>query len=37
VTELSRTAPDDLAICAFSLVGPRNRIDKITKRLALLP
>jgi hypothetical protein len=37
LAELARTAPDDLGVCAFSVVGPRNRVDKITKRLALLP
>ncbi len=36
LAELARTGPQHLAVCAFSLVGPRNRIDKITKRLALL-
>jgi hypothetical protein len=34
--ELARTAPGDLGLCAFSIVGPRNRIDKLTKRLSLL-
>jgi hypothetical protein len=37
LAELARTDPGDLAICAFSLVGPRNRVDKITRKLALLP
>jgi len=37
LADLSRTDPGDLAVSAFSLVGPRNRIDKIVKRLALLP
>lgn len=37
LAELARTSPDELGICAFSLVGPRNRVDKITKKLALLP
>jgi hypothetical protein len=36
LAELAATSPDELAICAFSLVGPRNRVDKITKKLALL-
>lgn len=36
LAELARTSPGDLAICAFSVVGPRNRIDKITKGLSLL-
>jgi hypothetical protein len=30
------TAPEDLAYLAVSLVGPRNRIDKIVHRLPLL-
>jgi hypothetical protein len=29
--------PDDLAVCAFSVFGPRNRVDKITRKLTLLP
>jgi Protein of unknown function (DUF2000) len=35
--ELARTEPDELAVCAFSVIGPRNRVDKIAKKLALLP
>jgi len=37
LAELTRTDPADLAICAFSLIGPRNPVDKITRRLTLLP
>jgi hypothetical protein len=37
LAELARTAPDDLEVCAFSVVGPRNRVDKITRKLSLLP
>ena len=37
LAELARTSPDELGICAFSLVGPRNRVDKITRKLTLLP
>ena len=37
LAELAATSPDGLAICSFSLVGPRNRVDKITKKLVLLP
>jgi hypothetical protein len=37
LAELAVTDPDELGICAFSLVGPRNRVDKITKKLSLLP
>jgi hypothetical protein len=37
LAELAATSPDELAICSFSLVGPRNRVDEITKKLTLLP
>jgi hypothetical protein len=37
LAELARTDPSDLAVLAFSLTGPRNRVDKITRKLALLP
>jgi hypothetical protein len=37
LAELARTGPEELAVCAFSVIGPRNRIDKITKKLKLLP
>jgi Protein of unknown function (DUF2000) len=37
LAELAGTTPDELAIYAFSLVGPRNKVDKITRKLALLP
>lgn len=37
LSELARTGPGDLATRAFSVIGPRNRVDKIVKRLALLP
>ncbi|HEX9539465.1 MAG TPA: DUF2000 family protein [Streptosporangiaceae bacterium] len=35
--KLASTGPADLNVCAFSLVGPRNRVDKITRKLHLLP
>ena len=35
--ELASTGPADLNVCSFSLVGPRNRVDKITRKLHLLP
>ncbi len=35
--ELARTSPAELATCAFSVLGPRNRVNKIVKNLALLP
>jgi hypothetical protein len=34
--ELAETKPEDLAVSAVSIVGPRNRVDKLVKRLALL-
>ena len=37
LAELADTGPDDLAVCAFSVFGPRNRVDKITGKLTLLP
>jgi hypothetical protein len=37
LAELARTDPSDLAVRAFSLVGPRNRVDQITKKLIPLP
>lgn len=37
LAELARTDAGELTICAFSLIGPRNRVDKITRKLALLP
>lgn len=35
--ELASTASSDLGLCAFSIIGPRNRVDKIVKKLTLLP
>ena len=37
LAELKDTAPEDLAAVAISIVGPRNRVDKLVKRLSLLP
>jgi hypothetical protein len=37
LTELASTEPGELGVCAFSVFGPRNPVEKITKRLALLP
>jgi hypothetical protein len=37
LAELARTDPQDLAVCAFSVIGPRNRVDKTMKKLTLLP
>jgi uncharacterized protein DUF2000 len=36
LAELAETKPDDLAVCAVSIVGPRSRVDKLVKRLSLL-
>jgi hypothetical protein len=37
LAELADTEPGELGVCAFSVFGPRNPVEKITKRLALLP
>ena len=34
---IKETAAGDLDYCAVSIVGPRNRVDKIVGRLPLLP
>ncbi|RJL23032.1 DUF2000 domain-containing protein [Bailinhaonella thermotolerans] len=34
---MKETAPEDVAYYAVSVVGPRNRVDKIVGRLPLLP
>ncbi|WP_113704348.1 DUF2000 domain-containing protein [Nonomuraea lactucae] len=34
---VSKTAADDIEYYAVSIVGPRNRVDKIVGRLPLLP
>ncbi len=36
LSELATTEPDQLGLCAISIVGPRNRVDKWVKRLELL-
>ena len=36
LAELAGTKPEDLGVSAFSVFGPRNRVDKLIKRLALL-
>jgi hypothetical protein len=35
--ELAKTHPDDLAVLAVSLIGPRNQVAKLVRRLELLP
>ncbi|MFI5734955.1 DUF2000 family protein [Kribbella sp. NPDC051587] len=37
LTRLAEQGIDQLEYAAVSLVGPRNRIDRIVGRLALLP
>lgn len=34
--ELARTAPERLGVRALGLLGPRNRVDRLTKDFALL-
>ena len=34
--ELAGTKPEGLGVSAFSVFGPRNRVDKLVKKLALL-
>jgi hypothetical protein len=36
LAELAGTKPEDLRVSAFSVFGPRNRVDKLIKKLALL-
>ena len=33
--QLASTAPEDLAVSAVSIVGPRNRVEKMVKKLPL--
>jgi hypothetical protein len=35
LAELADTKPEDLNVTAFSVIGPRNRVDKLVKKLAL--
>ncbi|MGA7207031.1 MAG: DUF2000 family protein [Specibacter sp.] len=37
LTAVSETAAEDIDYYAVSLVGPRNRVDRIIGRLPLLP
>lgn len=37
LTELAQTEPAKLSVRAFSVFGPKNPVEKITKRLTLLP
>ncbi|MFD1515895.1 DUF2000 domain-containing protein [Pseudonocardia yunnanensis] len=36
LSELAETEPEKLACSAVSIIGPRNRVGKLVKRLALL-
>ena len=36
LAELAGTKPEDLGVSAFSVFGPRNRVDKLIKKLTLL-
>ncbi len=35
--ELAKTHPDDLAVLAVSLIGPRNQVARLVRHLELLP
>ena len=35
--EVAKTHPDDLAVLAVSLIGPRNQVAKLVRHLELLP
>ena len=35
--ELAKTHPDDLAVLAVSVIGPRNQVAKLVRHLELLP
>ena len=37
ITAVSETTADDVHYYAVSIVGPRNRVDRIVGRLPLLP
>jgi len=36
LAELAQTKPDDLAVSAVSIIGPRNKISKLVQNLSLL-
>jgi hypothetical protein len=36
VAELAETKPEDLAVCAVSIIGPRTKVGKLVTRLDLL-
>jgi hypothetical protein len=37
LSEVAASRSDDLELLAVSIVGPRNRIDRLVGRLPLLP
>ena len=37
LAEVTKTHPDDLALLAVSLIGPRNQVAKLVRHLELLP
>ena len=37
LAEVAKTRPDDLALLAISLIGPRNQVAKLVRHLELLP
>jgi len=36
LAELAQTKPEDLAVSAVSIIGPRNKVAKLVKNLGLL-
>ena len=36
LAELAQTKPDDLAVSAVSIIGPRNKVSKLVQNLGLL-
>ena len=36
LAELAQTKPEDLAISAVSIIGPRNKVSKLVQNLSLL-
>ncbi|GGQ34763.1 DUF2000 family protein [Streptosporangium pseudovulgare] len=37
IAAVGKTQPEDMDYCAVSIVGPRNRVDKIVGKLPLMP
>jgi hypothetical protein len=35
--QLTKTDPGELAVLAISVIGPRNQVAKLVRRLELLP